>query len=71
MLRIVLQVFNAGQVDDCYKCYSSVASAILSRRSGWKNTTFYRMLADAVAQSATEDEGNTRWVTCPHYEQRA
>eukprot|EP01046_Picozoa_sp_COSAG06_P020904 COSAG06_NODE_1549_length_9130_cov_6.206289_11_plen_70_part_01 len=37
---VVGQVFNAGQVDDCYKCYSSVASAILSRRSGWKITTF-------------------------------
>ena len=52
------QVFNAGHADECYKCYSSVASAILTLRSSWAGTTLYKILADAVSQSAAEDGDN-------------
>ena len=36
-----------------------MASAILARRSSWAGTSLYKILADAVSQSATEDLGNT------------
>ena len=52
-------MFNAGHADECYKCYSSVASAILGRRSSWAGTTLYKILEDAVSQSAAEDGDNT------------
>jgi hypothetical protein len=53
------QVFNAGHADECYKCYTSVASAILARRRSWKATTLYKILEDAESQSAAEDGNNS------------